>query len=82
MKVPFGNMIFDIINNRELQPIVTKVFMGGRHLNFFLVFLTQFYFVEIKDIRLNSTHYFILKVKNKLEFQQIEVNNLSNVDFE
>ena len=56
--------------------------MGGRHLNIFLVFLTQFYFVETKNIRLNSRHYFILKVLNKLEFQQIQVNSLSNFEFE
>ena len=34
-------------------------------------FITQSYFVVPKDIRLNSTHYFIMKIPNKSELQQI-----------
>ena len=32
-------------------------------------------------IRLNSTHYFIIKILNKLEPQQIAINRLSDIGF-
>ena len=35
-----------------------------------------------KDIRLNSTHYFIKKIQNKREVQQIAFNNSSDIDFQ
>ena len=34
-----------------------------------------------KDVRLNSTHFFIMKVPNKRELQQITKNHSSNIDF-
>ena len=34
-----------------------------------------------KDVRLNSTHLFIIKIPNKKEFQQIVVNHSSDIDF-
>ena len=34
-----------------------------------------------KDIRLNSTHFFIMKIPNKRELQQIALNHSSDIDF-
>ena len=34
-----------------------------------------------KDVRLNSTHFFIMKIPNKRELQQIAVNHSSDIDF-
>ena len=34
-----------------------------------------------KDVRLNSTHFFILKIPNKRELQQIALNYSSDIDF-
>ena len=34
-----------------------------------------------KDIRLNSTHDFIMKILNKRELQQIAFNHSSDIDF-
>ena len=68
-------MIADIINNKKLNPIVTELFIGGRKLNISLVFMTQSYFKVSKDVRLNSTHFFIMKIPNKGELQQIALNH-------
>ena len=54
-----------MLNNKNLNPIVTELFIRGRKLNISLAFITQSYFAVPKDIRLNSTHYFIMKIKNK-----------------
>ena len=42
----------------------------------------QSYFSVPKDIRLNLTHYFILKIQNKRELQQFAFNHSSDIDFE
>ena len=58
-------MLADMINNKELNPIVTDVFIRGRKLNIPIVFLTQSYFKVPEDVRLNSTQFFIMKIPNK-----------------
>ena len=67
-------MIPDMLSNKKHNPIVTKLFIIGSKLNISLVFATQSYFVVPKNIRLNYTHYFIMKVPNKQELQQIVFN--------
>ena len=64
------DMIADMLGNKKLNTIVTELFIGGRKLNISLVFITQPYFAAPKNIRLNSTHYFIMKIANKRERQQ------------
>ena len=66
---------------KKLNPVVTELFVRGRKLNISLVFITQSYFAEPKTIRLNSTHYFIMKIPNKRELQQIAFNYSSDIDF-
>ena len=63
--IVFDGMIDDLLNNKKFNPIVTELFISGRKLNISLVFNTQSYFAVPKDIRLNSTHYFIMKIPNK-----------------
>ena len=58
-------MIADMLSNKKLYPIVTELFIRGRKLNISLVFITQSYFAVPRNIRLNSTHYFIMKIPNK-----------------
>ena len=77
----FDAMIADMINNNKLNPIVTELFIRGRKLNISIVFITQSYFKVPKDVRLNSTHFFILKVPNERELQQIALNHSSDIDF-
>ena len=66
----------------KLNPIVTELFIRGRKLNISLVFITQSYFAVPKNIRLNSTHYFVMKIPNKRRLPQIAFNKSSDVDFQ
>ena len=75
-------MIADMLKNKKLNPIVTKLFIRRRKLNFSLVFITQSYFAVPKNIRLNSSHYFAMKIRNKKELQQIAFNGSSDIDFQ
>ena len=61
-------MIADMTNNKKLNLIVTELFIRGRKLNISLGFIKQSYFKALRDIRLNSTHIFILKIPSKREF--------------
>ena len=77
----FDDMIADMINNKKLDPVVTELFIRGRKLNISIVFITQSYFKVSKDVRLKSTHFFIMKIPNKREHQQIALNHSSDIDF-
>ena len=57
------------------------MFIRARKLNISIVFITQSYFKVPKDVRLNSTHFFIMKIPNKRELQQIALNHSSDIDF-
>ena len=65
------DMIADMIINKKLNLIVTELFIRGRKLNISIDFITQSYFKVPKDVRLNSTHFVIMKFPNKRELQQI-----------
>ena len=65
--IVFDDMIADMINNKKLNSIVTELFIGGRKLNIFPIFIAQSYFKVPKDVRLNTSHFFITKVPNKRE---------------
>ena len=62
-------MIAHMLSNKKLKPIVTELFISGRKLNISLVFITQSYFAVPKNIRLNSAHYFIMKIPIKRDLQ-------------
>ena len=73
-----------MIHNKKLNSIVTELFIRGRKLNISLVFITQSYFKVPKDVRLNTTHFFIAKIPNRRELQEIARNHSSdnsNKDF-
>ena len=65
--IVFDDMIADMIFNKKINSIVTKLFIRGRKLNISLVFITQSYFKVPKEVRLNTTHFFITKTLNKRE---------------
>ena len=79
--IVFGDMIADMINDKKLNPVVTALFTRGRKLNISIAVITQSYFKVPKDVRLNSTHFFIMKIPNKRELQQIALNHSSDIDF-
>ena len=63
----FDDMIADMLINIKLNQIVTKLFFRGRKLNISLGFITQSYFKVPKEVRLNTTHLFIMKIPSKGE---------------
>ena len=79
--IVFDDMIADMINNKNLNPVVTELFIRGRKLGISIVFIIQLYFKVPKDVILNSAHFFIMKISNKRELQQIDLNRSSDIDF-
>ena len=57
------------------------MFIRRRKINISIVFITQSYFRVPKDVKLNSTHFFNMKVPNKRELHQIALNHSSDIDF-
>ena len=73
----FDNMIADIMTNRKF---VKEFFIRSRKLNISLVFIIQANFSVRKDVKLNSTHYLIIKICNKKELQNIATNHSAHTD--
>ena len=46
-----------------------------------LVFIMQSYFSVPKDVRLNIIHYFIIKINNRWELQNIAFNHSADIDY-
>ena len=63
------------------KPLLKSFLLDGEKLNVSLVFITQSYFSVPKDIRLNSTHYLIIKINNKRELQNIAINHSADIDY-
>ena len=80
--IVFDYLIADMLSNKKLNPIVTELFVRGRKLNISFVFITQSYFAVPKNIRLISNNYFVMKISNKIDFQQIAFNQSSDIDFQ
>ena len=78
--IVFDYIIADMIHNKKLNSIVTELFIRDRKLNISLVFITQSYFKVPKDVRLNTSHFFIAKIPNWKELQQIAINHSSNIN--
>ena len=57
--IVFDDMITDMINNKKLHSVVTELFVRGRKLNISIVFVRQSCFKVLKDVRLNSTHFYL-----------------------
>lgn len=66
----FDDMVFGIVSDKKLQPLLTELFIGGRKLCISLILVTQLYFAVPKNIALSSTHYFSIKTLNKEELEQ------------
>ena len=78
--IVFDDMITDMINNKKLNSVATELFIRGSKLNISLVFITQSYFKVPKDVRLNSNHFFMMKLPNKRKLQQIALNRSSDIN--
>ena len=74
-------MIAYIINGKELNPLVTELSIRGTKLNISIVFITQYYFKVPKEVIVNTTHFFIMKILKKRELHRFLTNHSSDVDF-
>ena len=63
------------------KSIIKELFIRCRKLNICIVFITPSYFRTPKDVRLNSTHYLLMKIQNKKELQHIAQENSGDIDF-
>ena len=79
--IVFDDMIADIMTNRKFQAILKELFIRCKISNISLVFITQSCFSVSKEVRLNSTHYLIMKIHNKRELQQIATNHSADIDY-
>ena len=80
--IVFDDMIADIMANKEFKAIIKELFIRCRKLNISLVFIMQSYFSVPEDVRLNSTHYLIMKINNKRELQNIAINHSADIDYQ
>ena len=76
----FDDMIPDMINNKKLNSVIIELLIRRRKLNISLIFITQSYFKILKGVRVNSAHFFIIKIPNKRELQQIALNHSSSIN--
>ena len=77
--IVFDNIIADMIHSKKLDSIVTELFIRDRKLNISLVFIIQSYFKISTVVRVNYTHFFIMKIPNKRELEQIALNHSSDI---
>ena len=79
--IVFDDMIVDIVASKKFQSIIKELLIRCRKLNISLVLITQSYFSVPKDVRLNSSHYLIMKIINRKELQNIAINNSAYIDY-
>ena len=79
--IVFDDMIADIMTNKRFQAIIKELFIRCRKLNISLAFITQSYLSVPKDVRLNSTHYLIVKISNRRELQNIATDHSADIDY-
>ena len=79
--IVFDDMIADIMTNKKFQSIIKELFIRCRKINISLVFITQSYFSVPKDVRLNSTHFLIMKINNRNELKNIAINHSADIDY-
>ena len=76
----FDDMIADIEHNKNFKKVIKELFYRARKLKVSIVFITQSYFRALKDARLNSTHYVLMKIGNKKELKSISEEKPGHLD--
>ena len=79
--IAFDDMMADIMTNKRFKAIIKELFIRRKKLSISLVFITQSYFRVPKEVRLNSTHYMLMKIHNKRKLQQIAINHSVDIDY-
>ena len=76
----FDDMIPDIEYNKKFKKIIKELFYRAHKINVSIVFIMQSYFRTLKDARLNTTHYMLMKIGNKKELKRIAEEKLGHLD--
>ena len=79
--IVFDDMIADIEYNKNFKQIIKELFYRARKINISIVFITQSYLRALKDARLNSTHYILMKINNKKELKRIAEEKSGHLDY-
>ena len=79
--IVFDDMIADIEYNKNFKRIIKELFYRARKINVSIVFITQSYFRALKNARLNSTHYILMKIGNKKELKRIAEEKSGHLDY-
>ena len=79
--IVFDDMIADIEYNKNFKKIIKELFYRARKINLSIVFIMQSYFRALKDARLNSTHYILMKIGNKKQLKRIAEENSGHLDY-
>ena len=79
--IVFDDMIADIEYNKNFKQIIKELFYRARKINVSIVFITQSYFRALKDARLNSTHYILMKIGSKKELKSIAEEKSGHLDY-
>ena len=79
--IVLDDMIADIEYNKNLKRIIKELFYRARKINVSVVFITQFYFRALKDARLNSKHYILMKIGNEEELKRIAEEKSGHFDY-
>ena len=79
--IVFDDMIADTEHNKDFKRIIKELFYRARKINISIVFIMQSYFRALKDARLNSMHYVLMKINNKRELQRIAEEKSGHLDY-
>ena len=79
--IVFDDMIADIECSKGFKRIIKELLYRARKVNVSIVFITQSYFRVLKDARLNSTHYILMKISNKKELKTIAEEKSGHLDY-
>ena len=74
-------MIADIEHNQNFKQIIKELFYKACKINVSIVFIMQSYFRTLKDARLNTTHYIIMRIGNKKELKRIAEEKSGHFDY-
>ena len=79
--IVFDDMSTNMLSDKKLNQVTTELFIRGKELNIYLVFVAKFYFAVPKNVLLSPIHYFIMKIPNRGKLQIIVFNHLSDIEF-
>ena len=79
--IAFDDLIADIEYNKKFKRTIKELFYRARKINVSIVFINQSYFRALKDARLNSTHYIIMKINNKNLLKRIAEEKSGHLDY-